>query len=464
MVHRPQISQNHCSSPLETAECPPPPVLDSGFPPDARSKNLPIPVKVPDSIDEIGQTNISFSNAPLPPLLTYDGGTDSILMHSLAIADDTINLDFIRWGPGIHLTQFQAMENLFSFGPPKNVSGNQSAVAAAIRSDLGHDRSDYDSTSAFLTAVAMDNVDGTLTIKYRANRFGRHSAPPLSIKEAYANREQTLRAIIKKTSTEPHPISILATHLCLIGRRMPYLVLTTLAQAAETGKKVLSLYKIPERLLFSEVCNMSEHDADQGLRWQVQTFELPLEATSIAPIVLDLDGTSFLVIFYFYRHMLHYAALRYAGSGSFVDFVPKSQCLPTASEGPSSQAQGPESSSRSRFSISTRLSVFSQGLDAGPRAEDSGKEQELSLPRSQEGCRPYALIENGWVWVFYEGAAMDGIYVRRRLTGDITDFDKGWESVSWPTGAPKESVWEGVAGTSGHMIPIVVPGNFIAMY
>ncbi|KAH6874392.1 hypothetical protein B0T10DRAFT_498856 [Thelonectria olida] len=429
---------------------------------DNRTQTLPAPVAVRDRIDEACRTSGWESQPHLPPLLTYDRSSHSVLMQNLMV-DDHANVEVIRWGHGLHLTQMQAMESLFRDTPRVPSGAEYLSPAGAILSNSGYPNGDHGSCHGLLTAAAMEDENEIVTIKYRAKRLRRNSELPLDIEEAYSTHEQTLRTALKPATsslTQPHQRSNMPVHMCWVGRAMRYLVLMTLGQNKDKGKSLLSLYKMQENLAFSEACSMERPNQDRGFRWQVQTFELPLEVSGVAPVVVDVGSTSYLWIFYFHKGLLHYAAMTYAGSGSFVDFVDKTLCVPDTTQTSSSPPLAQGTASRSHFSLSSRLSIFSQETNAGPTKEESSKErQDGSIPLAAEGCQPYAVITNGYVWVFYEGAEMNGTYVRRKLTGPFADMHRGWEVASWPADTPTEP-----NGAPRHFIPVVVPGSFMSMY
>lgn len=387
------------------------------------------------------------------------------MMHNLAVGAN-VDVEFSRWGPGIRLSQIQAMANLFKGAPAGLGDVKYLSPVGSMRSDDWREFEDHRGSSSLLTAIAMDNGDGTVNIKYRTKKISRSS---FSLNDGYKSHEQTIRTVEKPgasdTSFWPPPMSNIPVHVFSVGLGMRYLAFLTLCQNRDKTKNLLSLHIMNQQMAFSEASTMSEPNEDRGLRWQVQNFELPIEVSNVAPLVMDVDRTTYLFIFYFYKGALHYARSRYRGSGSFSDFVDKIPCLAAITEEARASAQAAIPTLRSRWSILPSRSLQPQEQDPGLSTEHVSSEPQAELlPLAAEGCQPYVTITNGFIWVFYEGADGNGRYVRRKLTREVGSFSDSWRAASWATPLYTTELSRAEdAGVTRHFIPVVVPGDFMAM-
>ncbi|KAH7128947.1 hypothetical protein EDB81DRAFT_764098 [Dactylonectria macrodidyma] len=430
---------------------------------------LPIPEAIPDRINELGPresekgTDGGSSQAHLPPLVSYDSTSSSIMIHSL-IAGEHVDVEFSRWGPGIRLMEVQAMERLFNGAPAGLSDAKHLSPIGSIRSDIWRGSGDRHSTqsSGILTAIAMDNGDGTVEVKYRSKKLGRDFYHSLRIKQEYKPHEQTVRTVSTPAASEtgcwPPSSSTIPLYVCSIGSRMRYLVLATLCLNRAKTASVLSLHMTNDTMVFAESSSMDEANEDRGLRWQVQNFELPLGVSNVAPLVLDIDRISYLFLFYFYEGALHYARARYAGSARFTDFCDKMPCTAATTEETRTTAHTSSITTRPRWSILSSRYLQPQGPDPVLSVEPEDKQHAVeSLPLAAEGCQPYLVVANDAVWIFYEGADKEPKYVRHQVSRVVDNFSEGWEAASWETGS------QGTGG-SRHFVPVVVPGDFMAMH
>ncbi|KAH7140380.1 hypothetical protein B0J13DRAFT_527124 [Dactylonectria estremocensis] len=431
---------------------------------------LPIPEAVPDRINELGPrqsekwTDGGRSKVHLPPLVAYDTASSSIMMHSL-IAGDDVDVDFSRWGPGIRLTEVQAMERLFNGAPAGLGDAKHLSPLGCIRSNIWRGSVDgpSSSSSGYLMAIAMGDGNGVVEVKYRSKKLERDSFASRLISKAYKFHEQTVRTAwtleASETGCWPPSSSSIPLHVFSVGSRMSYLVLATLCQNRAKTANILSLRMINDTMAFSESSSMVEANEDRGLRWQVQNFELPLGVSNVAPIVLGVDRKPHLFVFYFDQGALHYARAKYAGSARFTDFCDKLSCATNAAEEMKPSAHASSTVTRSRWSVVPYQYRSSRPQEPDPAlsAEPEGKQLPVeTLPLAAEGCQPYVVVANDFVWIFYEGADKDAKYVRHKVLRDVDTFGEGWEAASWETGSQG-------AGGSRHFVPVVVPGDFMAM-
>ncbi|KAF7556963.1 hypothetical protein G7Z17_g1032 [Cylindrodendrum hubeiense] len=434
----------------------------------AQLRPLPIPVAAPDRINELEprqsktETDGQKSRIHLPPLLAYDTVSSSITIHNL-LAGENVDVDFSRWGPGIHLSEVQPMQRLFEGAPSGLSDAKYFSPIGSIESETWQDSTDRHSSSGLFTAIAIDNGDGTVDIKYRMKKLGRNAFSPLRTAEAYKAHEQTIRTVVRPESSDsagwsPSPSSI-PVHICSIGSRMRYLLLITVCQNKAKTKNLLSLHMMSDQMAFSEASSMTEPNEDRGLRWQLQTFELPLHVSNVSPVVLNIDRIAYLFIFYFVDGALHYARMKYAGSGSFTDFVDKIPCFASAVEEPrkSAHTQVTSTITRSRWSLLPSMSSRAEDTHSTLSVDQDGKEPHGEpLPSAADGSQPYLLTTSRSIWIFYEGRDKDAKYVRHQVPSDVDNFGDGWEAASWPA-KPH------TADAPRHFIPVVVAGDFMAM-
>ncbi|KAH6972463.1 hypothetical protein BKA56DRAFT_594144 [Ilyonectria sp. MPI-CAGE-AT-0026] len=437
-------------------------------PPIGKQPNpAPIPVTVPNRIEDLGPrlAEKDGQRIHLPPLLAFDGTTTSIMMHNLAVGAN-VDVEFSRWGPGIRLCQIQAMTNLFQGAPDGLGDLKYLSPVGSMRSDDWREYEDQRGGSSLLTAIAMDNGDGTVNIKYRTKKISRTS---LSLNDGYKTHEQTVRRVENLAASDlsfwPPSLSNIPVHIFSIGSAMRYLVFLTMCQNTDKTEHVLSLHMMNQQMAFSEASTMTHPNEDRGLRWQVQDFVLPIEVSNVAPLVIDIDRISYLFIFYFYKGALHFSRSRYRGSGSFSDLVDKTPCFGaiTVEERASAQAAAP--SMRSRWSILPSLSSQPQEKDPKLSTEPVSREPQAELlPLAVEGCQPYVTITNGFIWVFYEGADGNGTYVRHKLINNVSSLSEDWEAASWATPLFTTGLSRAKdSSVTRHFIPVVVPGDFMVM-
>lgn len=427
----------------------------------------PIPVAVPNRIEDLGPrpAEKDGQRIHLPPLLAFDGTTCSIMMHNLAVGAN-VDVEFSRWGPGIRLCQIQFMTDLFQGAPDGLGDVKYFSPVGSMRSDDWCEFEDQRGGSALLTAIAMDNGDGTVTIKYRTKKISRTS---LSLNDGYKTHEQTVRRVENLAASDlsfwPPSLSNIPVHIFSVGSAMRYLVFLTMCQNTDKTEHVLSLHMMNQQMAFSEASTMTDPNEDRGLRWQVQDFALPIEVSNVAPLVMDIDRITYLFIFYFYKGALHFSRSGYRGSGSFTDFVERTPCFGaiTVEERASAQAAAP--SMRSRWSILPSLSSPSQEKDPRLSTEPVSREPQAELlPLAVDGCQPYVTITNGFIWVFYEGADGNGTYVRHKVINSVSNLSEDWEVASWATPLFTTGLNRAKdASVTRHFIPVVVPGNFMAM-
>lgn len=413
----------------------------------------------------------------LPPLLIH-GLRFNILMHTLSV-DRGVSAERMAFGPGIRMNQTQAMGKLFDGGPETNSDpGMLSSPAAAIVSSSWKFRSeDEDETkvpsSALFIAMATANGDGSANVKYCVRRMGQPLHPSPKASEVHGTHEQTLRVAFESERQAPaaeEPLKPSApVHMCSIGSSPQYLVIMTVCPNTDNKKGVLTLHAMRESMAFSEASSMSQPDEDRGFRWQAQTFNVSANVARMAATIVYADHTTYLILFYFEQGALRYDRFTYVGSGSFADLSHDNHCIvePSEVDSPGPNRSAPRSASYSLKSLSSYMSLSSRDQDAErrgvPEPKRARQEEEpdnTSSVLAAEGCQPYSVLANGYIWIFFEDQTGNGRYMRHKTPGkEIRDLGDGWETASWDT---RHGVHNS-EGSSTHFIPVVMPGNFMHM-
>lgn len=424
----------------------------------------------------------------LPPLLAYENSSHHIFEHRLRVVDGHVDVEINRWGPGVRLAQTQRTTEIFdrppagmSHGEGSNVSLPAVALTGRIRA-----RDDHSYSPCQLYAVARDNCngdddgdgDGSLEIKYLVKKTPVRKEPGCTTSETLASYEQTVRLA---DDTEALPISPLGGtvhfHVFTVGRQVEYLVFSTLRPGTASAPSILSLYSVDQSLAIADADAMTAPNQDHGLRWQLQTMELPGNITKTAPIVLTVDNVQFLFLFYFGSDgEMRHTSLRYAGSGRWegpVHGIPcriaapaKPQAPPRAT--PAQAATATAASSRSRFSLSSYVSFSSSAANYDSEQAKEKREQaapEQTTPRQEPalarpGAQPYVVNADRTIYVFFEGADGNGRYLSHDIPYDANGFRDGWMLMSWKVPSPEETDGQ---RAERHFIPVVVKHDFMAL-
>lgn len=451
--------------PARTEEAPPPP--------DA----IPVPQ---DRMEEASctsfGTDVRQNRLQLPPSMIYEDNFDSIILQNLVAGEGRIDAEFLRWGPGMRLTQMSSQDGLFG-GTLAAAAGSRFLAAPATMqiNEVGRHHDKY-----FLTAIAKDAQDGSISIKYRATDGGVLGwAPPATDGEAAkVPQEQTLRSVMTAATAEsavalPISGSRVPLHWVRIGVSKSYFALIALGRSSdmsETGTQ-MSLYTTEVSCVESEAASVRQPDQDLGLRWHVQNITLPDGVANVSPFVINCaESRTYLVLFYSHQGSLHYSYIEYEGSGFFDDHTGPVACLlaPETEE----QVEG-RKKEVARFSVRSRWSLSSASVSrpAQPDPPAEQKQEKSSgnkrtIPMPSQWCQPGVVQTHEFLWVFYQGADGKGRYAFRRPVRDIKDLEHSWEESSWaaepllenaPAGEDKSSP------VSRHFIPVVVPGNFMVM-
>lgn len=380
------------------------------------------------------------SETNFAPLLTYDASSDHIEAHT-TVPGDNIDAEFNRLGPGIRLAQTQTINKLFTGKLPGTPDSQRLLFPAAVLPDPQPPQDDDTSCPHTLVVMAVDSGKGSFDLKYRLRQVQSHKKPLLSLQEAYSSYEQTLRLASDSEAPDTSPTDLVQLNISSIGQKPEYLLLTTLSTGKDGGQSLLSLYTVDQNLVFSEASSITEPNQDRGVRWQLQTFQLPAHVTKIAPIVLETTAAKYLVVFYFNKGALRCTSLQYTGSGAFIGPVNDYPCIVgTAKERNASVQQPPTTiTSPTRFSLPSYMSFTAEQTPMQAQEQIRQAAYKQSQMMAGEEAQPYTMMANKSVWIFYEGRDGHAKYVRHELPTDIAGLYDGWLAASWRVGpSPNE--------------------------